>query len=203
QLGVVVQRRADRPPHRARQRARVVDAPDGARGAPGPGRAEARRAGARAWSSGGRHGGGTPMKTHSCLLLLSLLAAAGCSRPPAPATTTAGDLGVRLALDPDPPTTGDNALLVTLTDASGKPVDGARLAFQYDMPAMGAMPEMKGGGEVKPEGQGRYLIVYPLTMLGDWTLIVGIEAPGHPRSQIKLKVSPSHKGFTVEGPGAG
>jgi len=145
------------------------------------------------------------MKTHSCLLLLALLAAAGCSRPPPPPTTTAGDLGVRLALVPDPPTTGDNALLVTLTDASGKPVDGARLAFQYDMPAMGAMPEMKGGGEPRSLGGGRYRIIYPLQMNGDWTLTLGVEAPGHAPARVRLKVSPPRKGFTVEsggGPGA-
>src|SRR5262249_22525934 len=98
QLGLVVQRRADRPPHGARQRTRVVDAPDGARGAPGPGREETRRAGARTGSTGGRHGGGTPLKTHVRLFLLALLAAAACSRPPSPPTTIAGDLGVRLAL---------------------------------------------------------------------------------------------------------
>src|SRR5512144_1761090 len=68
----------------------------------------------------------------------------------------AGDLDVRIAIDPDPPTTGDNRLIATLKDASGKPVDGARLAFVYDMPAMGAMLEMKGGGDVRAEGAGRY-----------------------------------------------
>ncbi len=112
--------------------------------------------------------------------------------------TRAGDLTVELALDPDPPTTGDNHLRVELRDASGKPVDGARLAFGYDMPAMGAMPEMKGGGDVHPLGGGRYDVVYPLSMLGDWYLTLSIEASGHPPSEVKLKVSPPRKGFTLE-----
>lgn len=145
------------------------------------------------------------MKTRSILCLMSLLAATACSKPPLPPTTTAGDLRIRLALVPDPPSTGDNALLVTLTDASGKPVEGAQLAFQYDMPAMGAMPEMKGGGESRSLGEGRYRITYPLQMNGDWTLTLGIEAPGHPPARVRLKVSPARKGFTVEsggGPGA-
>jgi Cu(I)/Ag(I) efflux system membrane fusion protein len=110
----------------------------------------------------------------------------------------AGDLKVNLALDPDPPSTGDNHLRVELRDAAGKPVDGARLAFIYDMPAMGAMPEMKGGGDVHPLGGGRYDVVYPLSMLGDWYLTLSIDAPGHPPSEVRLKVSPPRKGFTLE-----
>lgn len=111
----------------------------------------------------------------------------------------AGDLDVQVAIDPDPPTTGENKLHVALHDASGKPVDGAQLAFEYDMPAMGAMLEMKGGGEVKKEGGGRYTISYPLSMQGDWYLTLGIDAKEHPHASMKLKVSPPHKGFVLEG----
>jgi Cu(I)/Ag(I) efflux system membrane fusion protein len=144
------------------------------------------------------------MKTPSAFFLISLLAATACTKAPPASTTTAGDLSVGLTLAPDPPTTGENALLVTLTDASGKAVDGARLAFEYDMPAMGAMPEMKGGGESRPLGGGRYRITYPLQMNGDWTLTLGIEAPGHAPARVRLKVSPPRKGFTIEsGAGAG
>jgi hypothetical protein len=113
----------------------------------------------------------------SLLFLLALLAATACNKAAPGHTTTAGDLKVALALDPDPPTTGDNALLVTLEDASGKPVEGAQLSFEYDMPAMGAMPEMKGGGETGSLGNGRYRIAYPLQMNGDWTLTLGMDMP--------------------------
>src|SRR5207253_2817981 len=97
-------------------------------------------------------------------LLLALACSAGQST-----ALTAGDLDVRVTIDPDPPRSGENRLHVLLRDAAGKPVDGARLAFEYDMAAMGAMPEMKGGGDVKAEGGGRYTIAYPLPMQGDWT----------------------------------
>jgi Cu(I)/Ag(I) efflux system membrane fusion protein len=142
------------------------------------------------------------MKTRSALFLMALLAAAACSKAPPPPTTTAGDLNVGLTLDPDPPTTGDNGLMVALTDASGKPVEGAQLAFQYDMPAMGAMPEMKGGGEPRSLGGGRYRITYPLQMNGDWSLTLAIEAPGHPPARVRLRVSPPRKGFTLESGGS-
>jgi len=134
--------------------------------------------------------------------VLSLLVAAACSKPPAGQSASAGDLKVDLALAPDPPRTGDNHLLVTLRDASGKPVEGARLAFQYEMPAMGQMAEMKGGGTPQSLGNGRYSISYPLQTNGDWTLTLGIEAPGHTPTQVRLTVSPSRKGFTLETGGA-
>jgi Cu(I)/Ag(I) efflux system membrane fusion protein len=110
----------------------------------------------------------------------------------------AGDVLVRLSLDPDPPRAGDNILNVELRDAQGKPIDGARLGFVYDMPAMGSMPEMKGGGEVKAMSGGKYQIAYPLPMLGDWTLTLGIEAPDHPHAELRFRVSPPRKGYTVE-----
>jgi Cu(I)/Ag(I) efflux system membrane fusion protein len=114
----------------------------------------------------------------------------------------AGDLDVQIAIEPDPPTTGENRLRLSIRDASSKSVDGAQVAFEYDMPAMGAMSEMKGGGEVKAEGGGRYIVTYPLAMAGDWYLALGIDAPGHPHASLRLKVSPPRKGFALEAKGA-
>jgi len=133
------------------------------------------------------------------LLLLAVLLGSACSKGPAGQSTTAGDLQIELALAPDPPTTsGENRLLVTLRDPSGKPVDGARLAFQYSMPPMGSMPEMKGGGTTEVMGNGRYGIRYPLPMNGDWTLTLGIEMPGRAPTEVRLTVSPPRKGFTLQ-----
>ncbi len=135
-------------------------------------------------------------------LVLVAFVAASCAKQE-PAAVKAGDLDVQVAIDPDPPTTGGNRLRISIRDASGKAVDGAQLAFEYDMPAMGAMPEMKGGGEVKAEGGGRYTVAYRLSMQGDWSLTLGIDAPGHPHASLKLKVSPPRKGFAIEGKGTG
>src|SRR5258708_25426073 len=133
-------------------------------------------------------------------LVLVGFVAASCAKQKSTAAK-AGDLDVQVAIEPDPPTTGENRLRISIRDESGKPVDGAQLAFEYDMPAMGAMPEMKGGGEVKAEGGGRYTVAYPLLMQGDWFLTLGIDAPGHPHASLKLKVSPPRKGFALEGKG--
>src|SRR5438067_2875669 len=130
-------------------------------------------------------------------LLLALLA--GCSRSrPASDALHAGDLLVQIALDPAPPRAGDNVLHVTLKDAEGKPVDGARVGLVFAMPAMGAMPEMKGNGDSKPLGGGKYEVSYRLAMLGDWYITLGFEAPGRPPADLRFKVSPPRKGYSVE-----
>jgi Cu(I)/Ag(I) efflux system membrane fusion protein len=136
-------------------------------------------------------------------VLLALLAACSKSKPISSDALHAGDLLVEIALDPDPPRAGDNVLHVTVKDAQGKPVDGARLGLVYDMPAMGTMPEMKGNGESKPVGRGKYDVSYSLSMLGDWYVTLGIEAPGHAPAELRFKVSPPRKGYTVESRGAG
>ena len=114
-----------------------------------------------------------------------------------------GDSSARLQIDPDPPQAGENRLTVTLTTASGQPVDGAKVAFVWDMPAMGAMPEMKGTGTVTAKGSGGYLISYPLTMNGDWYLTLAIEAPGHPRQEVKMKIATGRPGLSIEQAEAG
>lgn len=142
------------------------------------------------------------MTSATRLLAASLLLCAACrGRRSAGPELQAGDLRVQLDLDPDPPRAGDNSLRLELRDAQGKPVDGAQIGFVYDMPAMGSMPEMKGGGDVAARGGGRYEIGYALSMLGDWTLTLGIDAPGHPHGELRIKVSPPRKGYSVEARG--
>jgi len=141
--------------------------------------------------------------TNCVAVLLALLAACSKSKATSSDALHAGDLLVEIALDPDPPRAGDNVLHLTVKDAQGKPVDGARVGLVYDMPAMGAMPEMKGNGDSKPLGGGKYDVSYSLAMLGDWSITLGIEAPGHPPAELRFKVSPPRKGYTVESRGAG
>jgi Cu(I)/Ag(I) efflux system membrane fusion protein len=139
------------------------------------------------------------MKSVTRIAAAVLLLLAACSRKKeAAGALRAGDMSVRLELDPDPPRAGENVLRVEVTDEQGKPVDGAQLGFLYQMPAMGSMPEMKGGGEVKALGGGRYEIAYPLSMPGTWNLTLGIDAPGRPHGELRFKVAPQHKGFSAE-----
>ncbi len=138
-------------------------------------------------------------RTVIAILALSTVAVvAAVGRAAEPHAVRAGDLDVTLAIDPDPPQTGGNHLRVKLEDGAHKPVEGATLAFVWDMPAMGSMPEMKGGGKVSASGGGRYVIDYPLAMSGDWYLTLAIDAPGHAHQEIKMKVATARPGLQVE-----
>ena len=139
----------------------------------------------------------------SATRLLALLLLGACAKKPDLAgAVPAGDFLVRLRLDPDPPRAAANVLHLELTDAQGKPIDGAQIGFISGMPAMGAMPEMKAGGDVKALGSGKYDVDYSLSMSGDWTLNLGLDAPGHPHADLHLKVSPPRAGYTLERRGA-
>ena len=141
---------------------------------------------------------------HARLLLVTLIVSIPLRSAAAePRSLKLGDLAVQLTIAPDPPRTGDNRLEISLADASGKPVDGAKLGFVWDMPAMGAMPEMRGNGTIEARGGGRYVVNYPLAMDGDWYLALVIDAPGHAHQEVKMKVATTRPGLSVEDAGGG
>ncbi|HXX30280.1 MAG TPA: efflux RND transporter periplasmic adaptor subunit [Myxococcaceae bacterium] len=140
------------------------------------------------------------MRTELVALLAPVVLLGGC-RAAAPAQGRAGDFQVEATVSPDPPTTGDNRLLLRLRDAAGRPVDGASLDFLATMPAMGAMPEMRQGGEVQGLGDGAYRATFRLSMLGDWHILVRIQAPGHAPSELRLRVAPPRRGVSFVGAG--
>jgi Cu(I)/Ag(I) efflux system membrane fusion protein len=103
--------------------------------------------------------------------------------PGSSVTVHASGFSLSASLDPDPPRTQDNALVVRVRDASGKPVDNAVVEVSYDMPAMGTMAEMKGGARVDHEKEGRYRAHFDLPMNGNWTLKVDVHSPAGVASQ--------------------
>ena len=141
-----------------------------------------------------------PTAIMSLATVSAALAMAAC-----PSTRDGDDKQLRLAdylvtarLVPDPPTTGENRLILDVKDSRGAPVEGASLDFEASMPAMGAMPEMKSGGEVRSRGGGRYDVTYSLQTLGDWSVALRIAAQGHPTANVQLSVSPRRKGLVFE-----
>lgn len=97
--------------------------------------------------------------------------AAGMAKP-------AGGLSVTLVeASPAPPAKGTNAMTIELRDASGAPVDGARIVV------VPWMPDHAHGSAVTPvvaaEGAGRYGVskVY-FPMAGLWRVTVTVEAQG-------------------------
>jgi len=113
-------------------------------------------------------------------------------------TAHAGGFTLKASLDPDPPGTEGNALLLELHDASGKPVDDATVAVLYDMPAMGSMAEMKGNAKIEHQSDGRYRAEFDLPMAGTFALKTSIRAPSGTTSQ-DFNITVGNKGITVLG----
>src|SRR6185503_3369697 len=130
------------------------------------------------------------MRTHSsrdlaapalAAALLTIVACGRAGRPPAgppTLTTDAGAFTWQLWLVPDPPRQRDNHLWLRVHDRTGEPVDGARVELGYLMPAMGAMPEMKGTGDSVERGDGWYEVTLDLPMGGTWKLPVAVRKGG-------------------------
>jgi hypothetical protein len=79
-------------------------------------------------------------------------------------------------------------LLVTLTDASGQPIDGASVYFDLDMPTM---PMDNNHPIAEPLGGGRYQAKALFTMEGEWRTTVRAKVAGKEhaaefRQQVRL-----------------
>lgn len=92
-------------------------------------------------------------------------------------TTTAGDLSIDAAIEPDPPRQGQNTLVISLAKG-GEPVRDARVEVEVWMPAMGSMPEMRTRAEVSASNPGTYRASFGLSMGGSWTATVKAGAGG-------------------------
>ncbi|HEX2692175.1 MAG TPA: efflux RND transporter periplasmic adaptor subunit [Kofleriaceae bacterium] len=90
---------------------------------------------------------------------------------------SAGGVSIDAALDPDPPRESGNHAHIVVRDAQGKPVTGAKVRLEYDMPAMGAMQAMHGGGDTTEDGEGRYTVAFDLGMGGSWTITIRVTTP--------------------------
>jgi Cu(I)/Ag(I) efflux system membrane fusion protein len=92
-------------------------------------------------------------------------------------TLQVGPFTIKASLSPDPPREKGQSLVLEIRDSNGKSVEDATVDVVYDMPAMGAMAEMKGNAKVVHDGGGRYEARFDLPMRGSWTLRVEIRSP--------------------------
>jgi len=89
----------------------------------------------------------------------------------------AGDFDVVVTIDKNPPVTGDNVVTVSVKDAGGKAVQGAKVVVDYSMPAMPGMPAMNYKADAVQKGD-EYKAVMNLSMAGPWNVTVKISAGG-------------------------
>jgi hypothetical protein len=106
------------------------------------------------------------LKIRSWLIVFCLCLAfvPACVRP-----SESPDLTLIPEVSPQPPRVGQVTIVLRLTDASGKPVSGARLALEGNMSHAGMAPVFANAVEL---GAGRYQAIVDLPMAGDWSVAV-------------------------------
>ena len=102
--------------------------------------------------------------------LILVLAIVSCSR----GARELPDVGVELAIEPEPPQLGPATVTVTLTDSGGAPITGAGVELEGNMSHAGMVPVFGQAPEVAP---GRYQAQLEFTMAGDWFILVRAELP--------------------------
>lgn len=101
------------------------------------------------------------------LLLLSL---AACGR----GSKDLPDVVVELSIEPSPPQIGVALVTVTLRDAQGQPLTGAKVELEGNMSHAGMVPVLAVASEVAP---GQYEAELEFTMGGDWFILVRADLP--------------------------
>ncbi|HEX8110342.1 MAG TPA: efflux RND transporter periplasmic adaptor subunit [Kofleriaceae bacterium] len=116
----------------------------------------------------------------------------------AAAHVAAAGLSIDTSIEPDPPRENGDRAHVLVRDAQDKPVSGAKVRLEYDMPAMGTMQAMHGGVDASEDGPGRYTIPFDLGMGGSWTISIHVKtASATATARYTLRVGSS--GLTVLG----
>jgi len=104
--------------------------------------------------------------------------------PAAPLETKqVGEFRLSLYSSPNPPVRGSNKLEIILTDAAGKPVTDAKVAFDLDMTTMS---HGKNVVPAQPAGEGHYSGQAFFMMAGPWRSIVVVERPDQPPVQARF-----------------
>ena len=118
-------------------------------------------------------------RTFSFVAVLSVVRFVATSTPLPAVTAQSGNgtLSVTSAFSPNPPTShGDDTIVVTVKDAAGHPVRGAKVKIATSMPTI----SMKGGDLVaKDHGDGTYMAVTKLAYATKWAFDITAESKGH------------------------
>ena len=106
-----------------------------------------------------------------------------------PGTTTGEGMTIEFRSESDPPTSGDNAIEVTVRK-DGTPVADATVTAVFSMPAMPSMnmPEMHSDTVLTHQGNGRYRGTGRLTMAGTWNVVVKVSRGSEELGSHRLNV---------------
>lgn len=120
------------------------------------------------------------------VLVLSTLLAA-CSSAATPVETTSSKpVNIQVETNPTPTVMGDMEVVLTITDADGKPIEGATVDVSAKHTDMSGMDM---GGTATDQGSGRYSINANFSMSGNWKLTVYVRKDGLDyKEEIELPV---------------
>ena len=105
----------------------------------------------------------------SILVVLSVLLA-GCGSTATPVdTTTEKPVNIKIETNPNPAMMGDTEVILTITDASGNPIEGATVDVSAEHTGMSGMDM---SGLATEQGSGKYAINANFSMSGDWKVTV-------------------------------
>ena len=139
------------------------------------------------------------MTANRLLAISSLLAAAllagACSRGGAPdgektiKSTRSGNMTITLSNSTGELSHGENDLLVSFADESGKLIDVGAAALNFQMAAMGTMPEMNNKAALTTTGTpGKYRARAEIEMAGTWEGVISYEG-GQGRGLVRMTVN--------------
>jgi hypothetical protein len=123
-------------------------------------------------------------------LALALCACAflpGCRKTAEPAP----NLVMKHEVAPQPPKVGPATITVSLADAAGKPIAGARVKLEGNMSHPGMNPVFGAAREI---GDGRYQASIEFTMGGDWVMLVRVDLPDGQKFEREFEVKGVHAG---------
>jgi hypothetical protein len=96
---------------------------------------------------------------------------------------------LRHEVAPQPPKVGPATITLSLDDAAGKPIAGARVNLEGNMSHPGMNPVFAEAREISA---GRYRASIEFTMGGDWVMLVRINLPDGQKLEREFEVKGVH-----------
>ncbi|MGH9831957.1 MAG: FixH family protein [Blastocatellia bacterium] len=131
------------------------------------------------------------MASGSALLGLALIGAlflTGCQKPGESSPVVV----IEHEVSPQPLKAGVSAITLKLTDASGDPINGARINLEGTMTHPGMRPVFS---EAREAGSGRYQSSLEFTMAGDWIVLLHITLPNGQKLERQFEIKGVQPGW--------
>lgn len=110
-----------------------------------------------------------------------------------------GDPNLQVTLIPAPEGVAGQTLTVQLADAAGQPITDARVSLEGNMNHAGMVPVIIDPVPDNADGaiDGRYVVPFAFTMLGDWIITVSIQQANGATVQQNIDVNVGEAGVTI------